>query len=152
MEFWPENLKTQTPNSKFDFKVSRGLRAQGNDPTKSLLLDRKVEVHSSSCVPGAITNPISTTTVHSSTSSAPALRVFDSIVPRGEAGDKMVAGKLGTHERKPNASSTTRNDHMLRCSKAGRLGGCLPSRVHRGPMDGSGKVPEHKCTGVDPTS
>ena len=136
-------------NSKIDFKVSRGLRAQGNDPTKSLLLDRKAEVHSSSCVPGAITNPISTTAVHSSTSPAPALRVFDSIVPRGEAGDKMVAGKLGTHERKPNASSTTRNDHMLGCSEAGRLGSCLPSRVHGGPMDGSGKVPEHKCTGAD---
>ena len=134
---------------KVDFKVSRSLRAERNDLTESLLLDRKAEVHSSSCLSGPITNPFSTATVHSSTSSAPALRIIDSIVSRGEAGDKMVAGKLGTLERKPNAFSTTRDDHMLGCSEAGRLGGCLPPGVHGRPMDGSGKVSEHKCTGAE---
>ena len=136
-------------NPEVDFKVSRGLRPLRNDFAQPLLPYRETKSHSPSSLPCSIANQIPATAVHKSASSVHALRDTDTVIPRREVGTKMVARKLGAPEGKPNLPSPSGNDHLLGCSKVGGMGSCLSPGVDGRPMDGTGKVLEHKRSRTD---
>ena len=123
-------LPVQGKETKIDFEVSGSVSNSHAVPEIPMFSNRETLVHSSSRHPSSTSAQISTTIVHKSASSKTALRDNDHAFFRRHFGTEMVDRKPESHAGKPNASTTTRVDHLLRRSKDRGLGGSLPSWIN----------------------
>ena len=129
---------------KIDFKVSRGVRQPSDDTKKSLLIDREAVVNRCSSHSSSAPIKISSTNVHLSSGSKNALRGNGVSILRRDTGTKMVDREPGSPKRTTNASSTTRDDHLLRCSQDRGLGSGVSPWINGGSVVRIGEGTKHK--------
>ena len=141
-------LPLQGKDPKIDFTVSRSPLKPSNDPQKPVLINRETMVHSGSSNPSSAKTPLPSTVVHKSSSSQNALRVISMPVLGRKVGVKLVDRKPGPPKGETHASPSSRNDHLLRCSKDRRMGCSLPPWINGGSVVRIGKSIDHKHPGI----
>ena len=115
---------------------------------KTMFSDWKTKVDIPGGHPSSSSAEVPSTGVYSSSTREISLRNARPYPQRGAYGTEVVDPESGYTKRKSPALTSSRNDHLLRCSKDGGLGSSVAFRIDRGDVDKGRSQPEHKHSGT----